>query len=120
MNSKVYKLLLKNIQFYGYHGVFPEERTLGQQFSVDIEIIFERKEIEDNLNTTINYAKLYDMVISIGTGKKFELIETLADEIADLIFEKFPAISLKVKIKKPYPPLPGIIDSAEIEVERKK
>jgi len=117
---RIYKLLLKNIQFYGYHGAFPEEKTLGQQFSIDIEIIFKRENLEDNLNTTINYAKLYDMVINIGTKKKFSLIETLADEIADLIFEKFPIVSVKVKVKKPHPPLLGIIDSAEVEVERKR
>ncbi len=51
------KIILSRMVFYGYHGVFPEENKLGQQFFVDVELSLSLVQagISDNLDHTVNY-----------------------------------------------------------------
>jgi hypothetical protein len=52
------------MQFYGRHGVNPEEQTLGQRFEVDVELRLDTRPaaLQDDLRLTINYAQVYKAV----------------------------------------------------------
>ena len=52
------KITLKNMAFYGYHGMRPEEKSLGQRFYVDISLFLNLSEAgqSDNIHDTVNYA----------------------------------------------------------------
>jgi len=114
------KIILKGIQFYGYHGVSEPEREVGQKYAVDIEVFhdLEKAGKTDDLNETIDYAEIFNLVVEIGTSKKFLLIETLAQKIADAILERFPIDAVLVGVKKLTPPIAGMLEYAGVEIIR--
>jgi len=116
------KIILKGIQFYGYHGVSEVEREVGQKYAVDITIPFELEQAgkSDNIEKTINYSKIYEIVMQVGTSESFKLIETLAQKIADSILDNFPINSVTLKVMKLTPPIAGTLDFAGVEITRKR
>ncbi|MDF2720161.1 MAG: dihydroneopterin aldolase [Paenibacillus sp.] len=70
------KMQLSRMQFYGYHGVFPEENKLGQRFYVDLALSLDLSEAgrTDDLDKTVNYAEVYERVKTIVEGRTFRLI----------------------------------------------
>ena len=114
------KIILKGLEFYGYHGVLSEERSLGQRFIIDLELSVSLLEagITDNLNKTINYAEVFQTVQEIVTGQRYSLIEALAEKIAAVLIKNFPVSGVKVKVRKPQAPIPGIFKYAAVEIYR--
>jgi len=114
------KIILKGIQFYGYHGVSEPEREVGQKYAVDIEVFYdvEKAGKSDDLNETINYAEIFNLVVEIGTSEKFFLVETLAQKIAFAILEQFPIETVLVRVKKLTPPIAGMLEYAGVEIMR--
>ncbi|MDW7673178.1 MAG: dihydroneopterin aldolase [Bacillota bacterium] len=116
------KIIMKKLQFYGYHGVLEEEKKLGQKFSVDVEIGSSLKKAgdTDNLQYTVNYALVYSDIKHIMENEKYDLIETCAEKIAAKILS-FPNVSwCLVRVNKPEAPIPGIFDKVAVEIIREK
>ena len=113
---------LKNMQFYGFHGVSESEKHLGGRFEVDLEMELSLKKScdSDDLNDTVDYEKIYKIVDSCIKKDKFYLIEALANSIAVDILDIFPINSLLVRVRKPHAPVKGVLDTVEVELERKK
>ena len=113
-------LRLKNMRFYGYHGVLPEEKRLGQWFEVDLEVRtdLQKAGLSDQLEDTLDYSGLLKLVQKVVTGENVNLIETLAERIAQKIAEGFSARELTVRVRKPNPPSPADFDGAEVEIHR--
>ena len=113
---------LKNMQFYGFHGVSESEKHLGGRFEVDLEMQLPLKKScdSDDLNDTVDYEKIYKIVDSCIKKDKFYLIEALANSIASDILQNFPINSLLVRVRKPHAPVKGVLDTVEVELERKK
>lgn len=110
---------LKNMIFYGYHGVEESEKILGARFELDLVIAADlRKASEsDNLNDTINYEAIYHDIEAIVTHEKKHLIEALAGEIARKIKDKYTGIEqITVVVRKPSVPIKGILDTVEVEI----
>lgn len=117
------KILLSNLGFYGYHGVLKEESVLGQKFFIDMEIYLDTKEagLTDDMNKSVSYADVYELVKNITENKRFELIEALAENIAKQTSEKFELIKeVMVRVKKPEAPVKGIYDYFGVEIRRVK
>ena len=112
------KIRLNNIQLYGWHGVGDDEKTMGQQFEVDVEILLDLTSTiaSDDIKKTVDYSELYRFVVSKFSEKKYNLIETLAHNILMSIQMKFPIKYCKVLIRKPNAPINGILDTVEVEV----
>ena len=115
------KIILKGIQFYGYHGVSEAERELGQKYAVDVEIDYDLESAgrTDNLNDTVDYLAIFNFVIEIGTNEKFLLIESLAQKIADAILAQLPIETVLIRVKKLTPPIPGELEYAGVEIVRR-
>ena len=115
---------LNEMVFYGYHGVLPEERTLGQRFVVDVELRTELKQagLTDDLRQTVNYSAVYAGVREVLTGGPCNLIETVAERVAARILADHPRVqSVLVRIRKPEVPIPGsVLGSAEVCIERQR
>ncbi len=111
---------LHNAVFYAYHGVMSDEQTLGGKFEVDVELhcdLSGAKE-KDNLLQTVNYEKVYGVMKQTVVGKKYFLIEALAQTIAAGILKEFSAVEKAiVRIRKPGAAVHGIIDHVEVEIE---
>ena len=117
------KIYLNEMEFYGYHGVLPEETKLGQRFRVNIvaETDFREAGLNDNLELTVSYADIFLLCKEIVEGKPYMLIEAVAEHIASAILEKFEKIeSVTVKVIKPDPPIPGHYHSVAVEITRKR
>jgi dihydroneopterin aldolase len=108
------------MQFYGRHGVNPEEQTLGQRFEVDVELRLDTRPaaLQDDLRLTINYAQVYKAVKRIVEEERFALIETLAETIATQVGQHFAPDRVRVCVRKPHAPIKGVLDYVAVEVER--
>ncbi len=116
------RILLHGAQFFARHGFTEEERRVGGRFVVDVELArdLERAGKSDNLDDTISYAELYNLVREIVEGESFRLVEMLAETIAQKALTVFPADAVMVRIKKQPPPLDGIVDFAGVEIYRER
>lgn len=115
------KIFVNKMEFYGYHGVFPEETKLGQRFKVDlvVELDLAKAGKSDNLEDSINYGELYEVCKGIVEGKPYKLVEAVAERIASELLTKFTPIALcTVKVYKPDPPIAGHYESVAIEIVR--
>ena len=113
-------LRLKNMVFHAYHGVWDAEREVGQRFQIDVEILSDLSLCgrTDLLKDTVDIYKVYDVVERIVTGRKFKLVEALAESIAQVLLEEFGLTSLVVRVRKPNSPIRGISDGIEVEIYR--
>lgn len=109
------------MEFYGYHGVFPEENRLGQRFIVDLVVSVDIKKAgeTDDLNFSVNYGELYQVCKEVVEGKPYKLLEAVAEKIAASVLMTFPLVlDVTVKVIKPDPPIPGHYKSVAIEITR--
>lgn len=115
------KIYVNQMEFYGYHGVFPEETKLGQRFVVDVivETDLSKAGHSDHLEDSINYGEIFEVVKEIVEGKPFKLLEAIAEKITDELLVRFSTIqSCTVKVIKPNPPIPGNYNSVAVEITR--
>lgn len=117
---KMDNIILKGLEFTGCHGVLPEEKTTPQIFRIDINLY---KELilagqTDDLADTINYAEIYDEVKNIIENNSYNLIEKLAETIAQNILDKYPIAAIKVIVYKPNAPVKGKFDYFAVEIFR--
>ena len=112
---------LEGMRFYGFHGVNPEERVLGQEYLVDliVEMDLSRAGRTDRLEDTISYAHIYRAVRDVMEGEPRNLLEAAAQSVADRILSEFPVDSVSIRVKKPHPPIRGsVIEFATVEIFR--
>ncbi|RKQ33047.1 dihydroneopterin aldolase [Oceanobacillus halophilus] len=117
------KILLNNLQFYGFHGLMPEENRLGQRFRVDVELYADLKKAgqTDNMHHSIHYGEVYQVIKEIVEGEAKNLIEAVAEQVAENLFQTFNLLNAcTVKIIKPDPPIVGHYDSVAVEIYRER
>ncbi len=113
---------LKNMVFYGYHGVSEFEKSLGGKFEVDLDLYQDLKKAgrSDDLKDTLNYEKIYKTVHNCTRRNKYYLIETLADRIAKSVLRKYQMDKVTVRVRKPHASVKGVLDTVEVEIVRTK
>lgn len=111
----VLTISLNNVRFRAYHGLYPEERQKGNDFVVNMQIKYiPQQEIITDLQQTINYATLFDIVNAI-MQKPVDLLETLVQTIAKTVHEQFPQIKeVNVSVEKLNPPIDSFTGSTEV------
>jgi dihydroneopterin aldolase len=116
------RVLMKGLEFYGYHGVIPEENRLGQRFTVDIEMRTDLQEAgrSDDLTATVNYVAVHADVRAIVEGAPCKLIETVATRIADRILDAYDVSMVRVRVLKPDVPIAASLEYVGIEIERSR
>ena len=115
------RIILEGMEFYGFHGANPEERALGQSYVVDLEVELDlrRPGGSDRLEDTVSYSHLYRTVKLVMEGESKNLLEATAQTIADRVLAEFPVKGVRVRVKKPRPPIRGsVIDNAAVEIYR--
>lgn len=117
------KIFVHDMEFYGYHGVFPEENKLGQRFKVDLTVELDLKKAgqSDNLEHSVNYGELYELCKRVVEGETYKLVESIAENIAANILAQYNCISrCTVKVIKPDPPIPGHYRAVAVEIVRER
>jgi dihydroneopterin aldolase len=117
------RILIHRIAIYAYHGVHAEEEKLGQRFYVSLDCCLDLKAAgqHDDWSQTVCYGRLTEIVNSIATGRRFKIIEALAEAIANQVLEVFDRIeTITVRVDKPSAPVPAIIDGVTVEITRRR
>lgn len=117
------RIILRELAFFGYHGVMPEEAVLGQRFFVDLVCgaDLSRSGRTDELEHSVSYAEIYDVVKEAFEERRFKLIEAVGQHIVDRLFDAFPPIQwIEVRVRKPSAPIPMVAGEAAIELHRQR
>lgn len=116
------KIILKNVEIFAKHGVFKEEKILGQKFILDLEVATDLREAgkSGDLTKSIHYGELCHKIEEIFTSESYDLIETAAEKVAEYILHNYElADSIKVTLKKPWAPIGRYLDYAAVEIDRR-
>lgn len=111
---------LSGLSFYGYHGATAAEKETGRVFEVDCELEVDLAEAgrSDHLSDTVDYRQAYEVIKETVEGRAFSLLEGLAGHLAQRILERFPVYRVTLRVRKMNPPIPGQINSIEVELTR--
>jgi 7,8-dihydroneopterin aldolase/epimerase/oxygenase len=115
-------LYLQGIRGYGYTGVFPEEKVLGQWFEADLQIHLDLRQSgqTDDLSDTLHYGEVVKQVQDILRRSRFDLIERLATVIAEAVLTYPQVQQVKVCLTKLTPPIPDFSGQVKVELMRSK
>lgn len=115
MVEKKGKIVLKGLALLGRHGASVQEQGEGQPFLVDLELQFPFPQ-NDDLTSTVDYARAVSVVQALVEGQSCALLETLAQEIARELLQVFPRLEkVGVRVHKPRAPLPITFDDLFVE-----
>lgn len=111
---------LRGLEAFGRHGVFPEERALGQRFVVDIDLrLLHCPAItSDALADTVDYGRLSADITAILGGPPCALLEYVAGRIADRALAEPLAAEVAVTLRKPHVALPVPLEFAGVSLRR--
>lgn len=115
------KLTIKDLEVFAYHGVFPEEKKLGQKFLISTELLLDMREaaISGDLTKSVHYGELSHALENEFKKESYDLIETAGEKLTTYILEHYPMVSqVKLKIKKPWAPIMRSMDTVAIELTR--
>ncbi|HPE55108.1 MAG TPA: dihydroneopterin aldolase [Bacteroidales bacterium] len=109
-------IALEGMEFHAYHGCFAEEQVTGNTFFVDIYFDTDTSVAEDtdDLNETVNYAEVYE-IIKAQMELKSKLLEHVGKRIIDAITKRFPEVeTIELKVSKMNPPIGGKVDNVSV------
>ncbi|MBU3183783.1 2-amino-4-hydroxy-6-hydroxymethyldihydropteridine diphosphokinase [Clostridium estertheticum] len=116
------KMYIKDLEVYAHHGVFQEEKVLGQRFLISIELFLSLREagISDDITKTVHYGELCHKVEEEFKKENYDLIEKATEKVAEFILLNYDLVQrVKVKIKKPWAPIGRPLLYAAVEIDRK-
>lgn len=95
---------------------------MGGRYAVDVELICDLRPAgqSDDLSKTVNYAALYQLIRGIGEGERFQLIEALAERMAQAVLCNFPVEEVRITLRKLAPPMAGFTGFAGVEIARRR
>ncbi|MFM7425169.1 MAG: dihydroneopterin aldolase [Elainella sp.] len=113
---------INGIRAYGYIGFLPEEQVLGQWFEVDLTIWTDLAEAgkTDRLEDTYDYSQVVPQIQQLIETVKYQLIEKLAAEIAQLVLAAPKARQVRVRLTKPNPPIPDFSGQIVLDITRSR
>ena len=118
--SDLARITLADVSLVGFHGYHEAEKELGQRFELDVELFvdIEAAAASDTLTDAVNYEKVYQRVEEIVNGDRFSLIEALATDIADTVFNEFDVEGVTLRLRKAQIPFCPNLGHVEIEISR--
>ncbi|MBD8023210.1 dihydroneopterin aldolase [Microbacterium gallinarum] len=114
------EITLTGLRVFGRHGVYDEERRVGQDFVVDVTLRLDtrRAAATDDVADTVHYGELAEQIAVIVGGEPVDLLETLAARIADQVLTADLVDGVRVTVHKPYAPIPLSFTDVSVTIER--
>ncbi len=114
------RIVIERLEFYGRCGVTEDERRKPQLIVVDLELdaAVESAALSDRLHETIDYARVAERIVALGTTLTCQLLETLAERLVGMLFTEFPADRVRIWIRKLHAPLAMVAGSVGVRFER--
>ena len=110
---------IEGMEFHAYHGCFEEEQLIGNTFMVDIHMETDTAAAErsDNLEETVNYADVFQLVKE-EMAVNSKLLEHVGRRIMDAILERYPQVDIiELKISKLNPPVGGKVHAVSVTMD---
>lgn len=118
-DQETYKINIKGLRLYAYHGVHPEENKLGQEFEIDLVLTVVRPASRhDRLDQVLSYWDAMSTIKAVFTGKTFKLLENAAQTILESLACYSQIRHAEVNLKKLTPPIPVTVDYVGVIMER--
>ena len=116
------KILISGIDCVTAIGVTPEERTMKQRLSIDIEIWTDISGAarQDSLKDALDYSKVAGVVMEVCRSRDFHLIETVAELLAGRILSDFPTPQVRIVVRKISPVLEPRVNYVSVEIIRSR
>jgi dihydroneopterin aldolase/2-amino-4-hydroxy-6-hydroxymethyldihydropteridine diphosphokinase len=116
------RIVLSGVRATGRHGVLPEERVAGQEFVVDLELALDLSvaAATDRVGATVHYGELAEAVVAAIECEPVDLIETLAQRIADVALAHELVDAVVVTVHKPSAPIPVPFTDVAVRIERNR
>jgi dihydroneopterin aldolase len=114
------RLTISGIAGFGHHGVFETERRDGQLFLADLALDVDTRKAaaSDDLQDTVDYGSLVARVVKAIESDPVDLIETLAERIADTALEDDRVRSVVVTLHKPHAPVDATVGDVALTITR--
>lgn len=115
------KIIIKDLEVFGNHGVLKEENVLGQKFLISAELTVSTRKagITDALSLSVDYGKVAQFINEFVSKNTFKLIEAVAEHLTLALFAHFELLQqVKICIKKPWAPIGLPLDYAAVEIDR--
>lgn len=122
MGEIMEEIFIKELQVFGHHGVYENEKTNGQMFLIDCEIEteFSQAVASDNLAETVDYGNVCMFIKEYFSNHTYDLLEKVADELATKLMYAFSGISkITLAIHKPNAPIPMEFQSVGVRISKK-
>jgi dihydroneopterin aldolase len=116
------RVALRGLRGRGRHGVFPKEREEGQTFLIDVVLSLDTSKAaaDDDLGTTVDYGAVATRVVEVVEGEPVNLIETLAQRIADACLADTRIEEVEVTVHKPDAPIAVPFDDVSVTIARSR
>ncbi|WP_372455633.1 dihydroneopterin aldolase [Nonomuraea sediminis] len=116
------RITLKGLRARGRHGVLAAERELGQEFVVDATLFVDTAPAAagDDLAKTVHYGELAQDLVKVVEGEPVDLIETLAQRLADVCLAHELVSRVEISVHKPAAPIPLPFDDVIVTIERSR
>ncbi len=116
VHNTIQTVALREVKCYAYHGYYPEEQLTGIYFSVDVTVTFKSDDDTENLQRTVNYEILNNIILEEMKHAR-KMLETVVKSILDKVLSSYPfLLSIEVGIKKLNPPMPGQIGHSFVQL----
>lgn len=117
------QLVIERLEFQGHIGVTPDEREETQPIGVDVELGYpagglDVAAVAEELSRTVDYARVAQRLVEVGTSRAYHLMETLAEGLTGMLFAEFPVSAVRLWVRKLAPPVNAVHGSVGVRVER--
>lgn len=116
------RIAVRGLTAHGFHGVYAAERRDGQAFRVDavLELDTAPAAAGDDLGRTVDYAQLARALHGVLTGTPVDLLETLAQRLADVCLASPPVDAVEITVHKPQADLGVPVDDVAVTIHRRR
>lgn len=96
-------VFLRDLRVETIIGIFDWERTTRQVVAIDLEMAADiaRAAASDSIDDALDYKAISKRLIDFVSSSSFQLVETLAEQIARIVRDEFSVTWVKVTVSKP-------------------
>jgi len=109
---------LRGLRLFGRHGVHAHEKENGQDFLFDVDLEVGERGVSDRLEDAVDYRDLARAVQEVSDARSYDLLEALANAVADELLRRFAAERVLVRVVKPAVKPAGLDGTAGVSVSR--
>lgn len=116
------RIIIKNLEIYAKHGVFPEENVLGQKFVISAVLHTSTRKagLTDELEYSVNYGEVSHFIKEYVESHTWKLLEKIVEELAKALLLRYPLVKqVDLTVQKPWAPIGLPLETVSVEISRK-